>query len=74
MKYLKELLDIILLEKIMQNLDSSKELRMEFYDQDDWEYELSEVKVCQETNRIIFGLNFIGEKNGDQKINKIAGL
>jgi hypothetical protein len=43
-------------------LGSRIEYVLEFYDEDDWQYELQKVDICNETGRIIFGLKLVGER------------
>lgn len=47
-------------------INTNQDYSIELFDQDDWQYELSEVKICPETERIIFNLKLIGEKENDE--------
>jgi hypothetical protein len=49
--------------------DPILDYKIELFDQDDWQYEITEAKVCEETRRVIITLQLIGEKKDVSKNN-----
>jgi hypothetical protein len=49
---------------------SAMNYKIELYDQDNWQYEIKSITICETTKRVLFNLKFVGEGKKNEKANK----